>query len=217
MTRARDVANIDGLLTAKGDIYAATATATPARLGVGANNTVLTADSATATGLKWATPAAGGMTQLATGTLSGAQVDISSISGSYRHLQLQIRQLDPTDDGGVLRVRVNDDTGSSYRTIQSFSVSNQGFSSQNYDIGDVNDNGVNQSFVVINWFDYANTTTWKTGNFLWAGNNSTSPGNFGLYSGNTIWNGTSAINKINLFLSPGGNFAGGTYILFGVS
>ena len=54
MTRARDVANIDGILTAKGDIYAATAAGTPDRLAVGANNTVLTADSATATGVKWA-------------------------------------------------------------------------------------------------------------------------------------------------------------------
>jgi hypothetical protein len=58
MTRARDVSNIDGLLTTKGDIYAATAAATPSRLGVGANATVLTADSAEATGLKWAAPAA---------------------------------------------------------------------------------------------------------------------------------------------------------------
>jgi hypothetical protein len=58
MTRSRDVANIDGILTTKGDIYAATAAATPARLGVGANATVLTADSAEATGLKWVTPSA---------------------------------------------------------------------------------------------------------------------------------------------------------------
>ena len=59
MTRARDVANIDGLLTTKGDIYAATAASTPARLGVGANGTVLTAASGQATGLEWATVAAG--------------------------------------------------------------------------------------------------------------------------------------------------------------
>jgi hypothetical protein len=56
MTRSRDVANIDGLLTTKGDIYAATAASTPARLGVGSNNTVLTANSSETTGLKWASP-----------------------------------------------------------------------------------------------------------------------------------------------------------------
>jgi hypothetical protein len=48
------------IVDAKGDIIAATANDTPARLAVGANNTVLTADSSTATGLKWAAVAAGG-------------------------------------------------------------------------------------------------------------------------------------------------------------
>ena len=43
-------------LTTKGDLF--TYTTADARIGVGANGTVLTADSAEATGLKWATPAA---------------------------------------------------------------------------------------------------------------------------------------------------------------
>lgn len=50
-------------LTTKGDIYVRSATA-GTRLGVGSNGQVLTADSAEATGVKWATPAAGAATSL---------------------------------------------------------------------------------------------------------------------------------------------------------
>jgi hypothetical protein len=46
-------------LTTKGDLY--TFSTSDARLGVGANGTTLVADSAEATGLKWATPAAAGL------------------------------------------------------------------------------------------------------------------------------------------------------------
>ena len=75
------------IVDAKGDIVAATAADTVDRLAVGANDTVLTADSSTATGLKWAAPAAGGMTLLSTTTLSGSTtVSITSISGSYTDL-----------------------------------------------------------------------------------------------------------------------------------
>jgi len=44
--------------TTKGDILVTTAASTPARLAVGDNNFVLTADSGEASGVKWATPAA---------------------------------------------------------------------------------------------------------------------------------------------------------------
>lgn len=52
-----DAAIPKSLVTTKGDIIVATASATPARLGAGSNNQVLTADSTTGTGLKWSTPA----------------------------------------------------------------------------------------------------------------------------------------------------------------
>lgn len=47
------------IFDAKADLLTATAADTPARLAVGSNNQVLTVDSSTATGLKWATPSSG--------------------------------------------------------------------------------------------------------------------------------------------------------------
>ena len=47
----------NAIVTAKGDLIGASASATPLVLAVGADGTQLVADSAEATGLKWATPA----------------------------------------------------------------------------------------------------------------------------------------------------------------
>jgi hypothetical protein len=64
----------NSIVDAKGDLIAATAADTPARLAIGANNTVLTADSAEATGMKWATPSAAGgkILQVVQGTTTTA-------------------------------------------------------------------------------------------------------------------------------------------------
>jgi hypothetical protein len=86
------------IVDAKGDIVAATAADTVARLAVGANDTVLTADSSTATGLKWATPAAGGMTLISTTNLSGTSVTLSSLPTNYTHLYLEV--INPFVAGG---------------------------------------------------------------------------------------------------------------------
>ena len=52
-----DAAIPKSLVTAKGDIVGATASGVPDNLAVGTNGQVLTADSTTAMGLKWSTPA----------------------------------------------------------------------------------------------------------------------------------------------------------------
>jgi hypothetical protein len=72
----------NAIVDAKGDLIGATAADTPARLAVGTNGTVLTADSAEATGLKWATPAASSPTSAAN-FVSTAQ---TTTSASYTGL-----------------------------------------------------------------------------------------------------------------------------------
>lgn len=105
MTRARDVSNIDGLLTAKGDIYAATAAATPSRLGVGANATVLTADSAEATGLKWAAPGGAGLSwtllngPTGTALTSGETVTVTGLNSENLMIMFQDVEMSNTNNG----------------------------------------------------------------------------------------------------------------------
>jgi len=96
-----------GQFTAKGALLSATAASTPGVLAVGANDTVLTADSTTSTGLKWATPAAGGMTLLSTTNLSGITTTVSSISGAYTNLLVIVQDAKVASASGVLRIFPN--------------------------------------------------------------------------------------------------------------
>lgn len=75
MTRARDVANIDGLLTTTGDTYYASAAGTPARLGIGSSGQVLSVSGGVPA---WATAAGGGkVLQVVQGTTT-SQTGVSS-------------------------------------------------------------------------------------------------------------------------------------------
>lgn len=69
------------IVDAKGDLIAASANDTPARLAVGANNRVLMADSSTATGLKY-----GGEWVSYTPTFTGFTLGNGTVSASYSRI-----------------------------------------------------------------------------------------------------------------------------------
>jgi hypothetical protein len=72
----------NAIVDAKGDLIGATAADTPARLAVGTNNQVLTADSTTATGLKWATPGTSALTLIKTQTI-GTTVSSVTVTDAF--------------------------------------------------------------------------------------------------------------------------------------
>lgn len=207
------------IVDAKGDIIAATAADTVARLAVGANDTVLTADSTAATGLKWATPASGGMTLLSTTTLTGASVTLSSIPQTYNNLQLVIQNFKPAGDNEFFAVRFNGDTTANrHRTTSSDEV-NSGQSAQVFNntlsTTSASDNSVAQGLISINFYNYTNTTTWKFAHSVGITNNSTTTTSVNVHNKMLVYNQIDAITSLTL-LAESGNFTSGTALLYGV-
>ena len=91
MTRARDVANIDGLLTTTGDTYYASAAGTPARLGIGSTGQVATVAGGVPT---WATPASGALTLIKRASFSNVADTSTTFDGvftsAYKVFQVHI-------------------------------------------------------------------------------------------------------------------------------
>jgi hypothetical protein len=200
------------LIDAKGDLIGATAADTPARLAVGTNGQVLTADSTAATGLAWATASAGGMTSLASGSLSGASVILSSISASYTHLQLSISNYKPATDGATFFLRANGDAGANRYFNGTVGSSSYSFNSTGWQVSQAQGSSTDTGTIVIDLFNYAKTAGYKTGTSFAV----TDSGGTNYFANQTlIYNQTPAINSLTM-LPSGGNFTSGTYTLWGV-
>ena len=203
----------DSLLTTKGDLIAATGAATPARLGVGANDQVLIADSTTATGLKWGTAAAGGMTLLASGNLSSTEVSITGISSSYINLLLFVSN--PfVNTGSPLVFRVNNNSTADYNgvTTRTDTSTNVLITSTAYFQPSDGSNLPTSSSNVSYWFNILNYTTSIHKNYQFGGTSTSAA-----YSCTGWKNVTAAISSIQIRMANGtSTFSGGTYSLYGV-
>jgi hypothetical protein len=205
-------------IDAKGDLLAGTAADTIDRIAVGANNTVLTADSSTATGLKWATPAGGGMTLISTTTLTGATVTLSSIPATYNNLCLVVRDMLTGTDNVSVALELNGDNGvNRYRSTDFNDAQGvQTFNASSITLTANIDNAVAQNLYIIQFYDYANTVTWKYGTSQCLGVDATTNTSLYFLARNIFYNQTNAISSIKLSPGGAGGFTSGTALLYGV-
>jgi hypothetical protein len=207
----------ESIIAAKGDLLTGTANDTPAVLTVGANGTTLVADSSTATGLVWQAPAsgAGNLAEIATGTLSGASVVISSLSTYTELLLICYGQTNATGNG-QFGVRINSNSGATNYRNTGFKCENNAQQMQN------NEN----SFCQGSWdgldrtnssnafaFKFTNTKTTGFTDFDVVGSGITSGYNISLIN-KGIYKVSEAVSSLQI-LNNGGNFSAGTYVLWG--
>ena len=215
------------IVDAKGDLIAATAADTVSRLAVGTNGQVLTADSTAATGVKWATAAAGGMTLLSTTSMSGSTTTVSSISGSYKTLVIRLLDFYPSGTSAQMSFYVNGfNSGSSYYGAvngarDQFTFNNTNMSNNNgWDLTAGfnsylrNNNGDN--FIEITVPDYANTTTKKLFSWKILAKNDSDYFVQANGIGYSVDLGTSALTSVS-FNTNSGSWSAGSILIYGVS
>lgn len=216
---AYDLANgaiAKSLVDAKGDLLVGSADNTVARLAVGTNDYVLTADSTAANGIKWAAASSGGAyTLLTSGSLTGASVTSATLSGSYTDLKIVVTQYQGGNDDTYLAIRFNSDTGTNYQ----FGNNNFNYNTSPNQTHIRTNVGTTSSGTSVSLGDiyipsYSNSVTWKYAT-CWNVVKNSSGGfvGYGLYLGN--WANTAAITSVTFFPNSG-SFNNGAYSIYGV-
>ena len=209
----------NAIVDAKGDLIAATANDTPARLAVGTNGQFLTADSTASTGLKWSSVSTGGMTLLSTTTLSGASVTIGSIDQTYTNLQVVIFGVTNSTASGSFRIAPNGTTNGYSCVTTSYDSAGARLSalagsylrpSTAYNI--LNSSAVNT--FTLNIQNYASSTAYKSIQYN-MNYTATAGGDFTNEVQNGAFTSNTAISSL-VFTNTGGNFSAGTVLVYGV-
>ncbi len=117
----------NAIVDAKGDLIAATAADTPARLAVGTNGQVLTADSTAATGLKWATASTGDLVKITNVSFSSSSaVNIDNcFSSTYDFYLIQIKATNSLSDIYFryrMRASSTNNTASTYSSVNTYNL-----------------------------------------------------------------------------------------------
>ena len=208
-------------IDAKGDLIGGTGADTFARLAVGANDTVLTADSTAATGLKWATPVSGGMTLINTGgtALTGSSVTISSIPSTYTNLYILAVNAYTTTADQSTDIRFNSDTGTnySYMGLRGIGSTVTCGGSRGTTTLQVNDRTQTASTnnklasVAITVNRYTDTTGRFVSSTAYAVDSADS---LQIVNRVGLYNGASAISSVTII--SGGTWSGGTIYVYGV-
>lgn len=206
-------------IDAKGDLIGGTGADTFARLAVGANGTVLTADSVETTGMKWAAPASGGMTLLSTTSLTGATTTISSISQDYVNLLVLVSGVTNATANGRFRVAPNNQTNISGQYIANRASGGlQGANSDYIYLSSPSASypmlrtDANNAFSLL-ISGYASTSAYKT--ITLSSNSLNDLGDQSQIIGGGAINTTTAISSL-VFSNTGGNLSTGTVLVYGV-
>ncbi len=199
--------------TTLGDLFYASATAnTNTRLGIGSTSQVLTVTGGVPA---WASPASGGMTSIASGSLTGSSVTLSGIVGTYNDLQLVVFNFRPSSDLKLMMRFNGSSTG--YKATPGTFTSNTTYADTELFISTTADGGgASTSLIVVDIPAYANATTNKFMTYSSLVNNETTNANGDWERNAGLFKSTAAITSITLLPQAGGTFTTGTYILYGV-